>query len=85
MQQAVSDIRELIYGLRHPVLNNSGFNGVIELDVGLQSMRERAEELGGRSHIGHRRDGSTEVVTQLPLCQNGATRGVSMAISILRF
>ncbi len=30
MQQAVSDIRDLIYGLRPPVLDDLGLNGAIE-------------------------------------------------------
>ena len=35
--------------------------------IGLQSMRERAEELGGSCVIGQRREGGTEVVAQLPI------------------
>lgn len=152
MQQAVSDIRDLIYGLRPPVLDDLGLPGAIEefverigqpgkLQIGLQlaephialpaavevaayrivqeavnnavkhaqaslitvtlmidehaespsslrvvirdngmglstahpagiglhSMRERAEELGGNCTIGQRREGGTEVVAHLPI------------------
>jgi signal transduction histidine kinase len=152
MQQAVSDIRDLIYGLRPPVLDDLGLYGAIEefverigqpgrdqiylhladkrvalpaavevaayrivqeavtnaikhaqasqitvtsmldcapqvpcsisvkicdngiglpadyaVGIGLQSMRERAEELGGSCVIGKRREGGTEVVAQLPI------------------
>ncbi len=152
MQQAVSDIRDLIYGLRPPVLDDLGLNGAIEefverlgqpgklqinlqlaethlalpaavevavyrivqeavtnaikhahasqimvtsmvdrapqaacsfkvticddgiglpaeytVGIGLQSMRERAEELGGSCVIGKRREGGTEVVARLPI------------------
>jgi len=152
MQQAVSDIRDLIYGLRPPVLDDLGLNGAIEefverigqpgklqinlqladthialpaavevavyrivqeavtnaikhaqasqimvtsmvdrapqaacslkvticddgiglpaeytVGIGLQSMRERAEELGGSCVISKRRAGGTEVVAQLPI------------------
>jgi signal transduction histidine kinase len=152
MQQAVSDIRDLIYGLRPPVLDDLGLQGAIEefverighpgkpqinvqvadvhvalpaavevavyrivqeavtnvikhaqasqitvalmverasqgpcslrvticddgsgvpadytVGIGLQSMRERAEELGGSCVIGKRSAGGTEVTAQLPI------------------
>jgi signal transduction histidine kinase len=152
MQQAVSDIRDLIYGLRPPVLDDLGLQGAIEefvermrqpgklqiglqladtqvalpaavevaayrivqeavnnavkhaqasritvtvtlqpgppspcslvvvigddgiglpanhpVGIGLQSMRERAEELGGSCVVGKWRESGTEVVAQLPI------------------
>jgi signal transduction histidine kinase len=152
MQQAVSDIRDLIYALRPPVLDDLGLRGAIEefvermaqpgklqitlqleetevalpaavevavyrivqeavtnavkhahanqiavttslermpqgvsslivticddgiglpadhtIGIGLQSMRERAEEVGGSCTIGKGRAGGTEVVAQLPI------------------
>jgi signal transduction histidine kinase len=35
--------------------------------IGLHSMRERAEELGGSCHIGNRANGGVQVVAQLPI------------------
>jgi len=54
-------------GLRIVVADDGvGVDGAREAGVGLASMRERAEELGGRLEVGAGESGGTRVVAELP-------------------
>jgi len=52
--------------------NGQGLPSIIRGGVGLASIRERAEELGGVCRIENRPDGGTKVVAIIPLSQGGA-------------
>jgi signal transduction histidine kinase len=54
--------------------NGAGFAPGARAGVGLLSMRERAEELGGGCSIEPRRGGGSQVVVQIPL-ERGTIRG----------
>ncbi|MDQ3240833.1 MAG: histidine kinase [Actinomycetota bacterium] len=59
---------EIARGLRIVVADDGvGLDGACEAGVGLASMRERAEELGGRVEVGSGEGGGTRVAAELPI------------------
>jgi signal transduction histidine kinase len=51
--------------------DGKGMPSVVLPNVGLHSMRERAEELGGTFHIQPRSPGGTRIAVALPLPDTG--------------